>query len=73
MQLPRGWLPWTSRAELQITLWKTDIPQGRVYTYEPSSGTTGFETFPDQVTFIALREDQPGVRHSSFAFALNPH
>lgn len=38
-----------------------DILQNRVYTFEPASGSNGFETFAEPISCLALRENGLGV------------
>lgn len=51
---------WDSRT---LRLYFVDIVKKQVWTYEPSSGIHGFETFEEPITCIALRQAAPGVRH----------
>jgi hypothetical protein len=42
-------------------LYFVDIDQNKVYTYEPSSDTIGYQTYDQKVTALALIADRPGV------------
>ena len=42
-------------------LYFVDIDQKKLYTYEPSSGTIGYEVFDHKITAIALLEQVEGV------------
>lgn len=53
---------WDSRAQ---RLYFVDIDGRKVFTYEPSSGVSGFQLFDKKVTALALRETEPGVSIST--------
>lgn len=42
-------------------LYFVDIDQKKLYTYEPSSGTIGYDVFDHKITAIALLEKGEGV------------
>lgn len=49
---------WDAQAK---RLYFVDIERNRVFTYEPSSNTLGYETFEDTVTCLAARKRGPGL------------
>lgn len=51
-------------------LYFVDIDQKKLYTYEPSSGTIGYEVFDHKITAIALLEKGEGV--STYAAPVKP-
>lgn len=51
-------------------LYFVDIDQKKLYTYEPSSGTIGYELFDHKITAIALLEKGEGVSTHGKSFPL---
>lgn len=49
---------WDTRIQ---RLYFVDIDQYKLYTYEPSSGKYGYETFDKKVTALASLESGEGV------------
>ena len=48
-------------------LYFVDIENCKIYTYDPSSGSHGFQSFDHRPTALALLEDDSGVRFSPYA------